>query len=435
MFKRCVILIIIFISVSAFSVFDCNASDVKMGYGWSINSSESQAVEESLEMMKTTLKNPDFVLLLTESSYENVPLIAEELYKKTGGAKIFGMEGSYAVFSNDGIHTGEKGALAILGIKASGWKVGVGVIGMSSAETPIQIKENAIAAIKAAVNDAGKSLEEKPDLILIAPAKLKEEQILKAVDYIFGDDVRISGGTPGGTFVTANNRAVENGMAIALIYADSKIGSGFHAGIAVDRKKSGIVTKMGDSRRVIKEIDNQPAFEVYRKWAEGGLDDIDTSKQTDIWSRSYALVRVYNLADDEMGTKVVVPVKVNPDLSMITGADISKNEHLYFATATRQAYVKRAGTIVQKALLDGKIKFSELLGGIHFYCRGAAFSQFGRNSANLQSLVDETNKKMKDKPYIGTFTAGEQGNIRGYGIFMGNLTSSMAVLVNQINSI
>jgi hypothetical protein len=37
---------------------------------------------------------------------------------------------------------------------------------------------------------------------------------------------------------------------------------------------------------------------------------------------------------------------------------------------------------------------------------------------------------MQGKPYIGTFTAGEQGNICGYGIFMGNLTSAMAVFGN-----
>ncbi len=427
MFERCVILITTFLTVAAFSFSDCDASDVKMGYGWSVNSNETIAVEEAHAMMNRAVKNPDLVILLTESSYKNDSLIAEELYKKLNGAKIFGMEGSYAVFSNDGIHTGKNGSLAILGIQAPGWKVGVGVKDMSSSVTPMQIKENTIEAIKEAAEDAGKTLEEKPDLILIAPSKLKEEPVLKAVEYVFGGDVRISGGTPGGTFVTANSRAVENGMAIALIYADSKIGAGFHSGIAVDRQKSGVVTRMGETRRIIKEIDNRPAFEVYREWAEGGLDDIDTSEKTAIWSRAFALVRVYNLADDEMGTKVVVPVSVNPDLSMITGADISENEHLYFATATRQAYVKRAGTIVQQSLLDGKIKISELAGGIHFYCRGAAFSQFGRNSRNLQSLVDETNKKMKDKPYIGTFTAGEQGNIRGYGIFMGNLTSSMAV--------
>jgi small ligand-binding sensory domain FIST len=82
---------------------------------------------------------------------------------------------------------------------------------------------------------------------------------------------------------------------------------------------------------------------------------------------------------------------------------------------------------VRQALVDGKVKYSELAGGVHYYCRGAAFSQFGRNREKLQALVNETNKKMKEKPYVGTFTAGEQGNIPGYGIFMGNLTSSMAV--------
>ena len=214
---------------------------------------------------------------------------------------------------------------------------------------------------------------------------------------------------------------------MAVIYADTKIGAGFHAGIAVDNSKSGVVTAMGASPRIIKEINNRPAFEVYRQWAGGALDDVNPAESPAIWSRSYALVRVYNLAGSDMGEKVVVPIKVNPDLSMITGANVSEGEHLHFATATKNAYIKRAGTIVQQALVEGKIKYSELAGGVHYYCRGAAFSQFGKDRDNLQVLVDETNKKMKGKPYIGTFTAGEQGNISCYGIFMGNLTSAMAV--------
>ena len=83
---------------------------------------------------------------------------------------------------------------------------------------------------------------------------------------------------------------------------------------------------MGGTRRIIKEINNKPAFEVYRKWADGALDDVNVSEPTSIWSRPFALVRVYNLAQNEVGTKVVVPIKVNPDLSMVTGADISEGE-------------------------------------------------------------------------------------------------------------
>ena len=416
---------LVFLVLSLFS--EIKAADIKIGYGWSINPAESEAVQEAVEMMSKTVDRPDLVILFVESSYEKDDLIARDLYKLTHAARIFGLEGSYAVFSNDGIHVGEKGSLAVLGIKAPEWRIGVSIRDMAEAKTPMQIKEMAIDAIKEAVNNAGRTLEDEPDLVLIAPAKLKEEPILNAIEYIFGKNVRISGGTPGGSITIANDSAVENGFAISVIYSDSKIGAGFHAGIAVDKNKSGLVTAMGNSPRIIKEINNRPAFEVYRQWAEGGLDDVNTADKNAIWSRAYALVRVYNLADNEMGTKVVVPITVNPDLSMVTGADISEGELLYFATATREAYVKRAGTIVQQALLDGKIKYNELNGGIHFYCRGAAFSQFGKNKENLQALVDETNKKMKDKPYIGTFTAGEQGNIRGYGIFMGNLTSSMAV--------
>jgi hypothetical protein len=428
-FKSIIIITALYFIQMPFSLVQ--AADIKMGYGWSVNPDESGAVKEAFKMLRKTIDKPDLVILLVESSYEKDDLIAGELYKLTNGARIFGLEGSYGVFSNDGIHVGEKGSLAILGIKAPSWSIGVSVKDMSGGKTPMQIKELTIDTIKEAINNAGRTLEDEPDLVLVAPAKLKEEPILNAIEYIFGKNVRISGGTPGGAISIANDRAIENGFSIAVIYADTKIGAGFHAGIAVDKAKSGIVTAMGDSPRVIKEINNRPAFEAYRKWAEGGLDDVDTSKKTDIWSRSYALVRVYNLADNEMGTKVVVPISVNPDLSMVTGADISEGENLYFATASRQAYVKRAGTIVGQALLDGNIKYSELVGGIHFYCRGAAFSQFGRNRENLQALVDETNKKIKERPYIGTFTAGEQGNIKGYGIFMGNLTSSMAVFGNK----
>ncbi|MBN1847959.1 MAG: FIST C-terminal domain-containing protein [Deltaproteobacteria bacterium] len=405
----------------------CGPAEVKIGYGWSVNADEAKAVQEAVEMMRMTISKPNLVILLIESSYENDSIIAQNLYRLANKPKVYGLEGTYAVFSRDGVHVGEKGSLAILGIEAPSWSVGVGVMDMSNAETPTQIKEMALKAIKSAIDDAGKTTEDKPSLVFIAPTKLKEEPILSAIEYVFSNDVRIVGGSPGGPNTIANDRVVENGFVLAVIYADTKIGAGFHAGIAVDRNKSGVVTTMGETHRIIKEINNKPAFEVYRNWADGALDDVNVSESTSIWSRSFALVRVYNLAQNEVGTKVVVPITVNPDLSLVTGADISEGEHLYFATASKKAYIKRAGTIVQQALVEGKIKYPELVGGVHYYCRGAAFSQFGRDRENLQPLVNETNKKMNGKPYIGTFTAGEQGNISGYGIFMGNLTSSMAV--------
>jgi hypothetical protein len=402
------------------------AAEVKIGNGWSINSNEEKAVEESVTMMKKDVKNPNIIFLFSEASYEDDQLIAKRLRELTG-AKIVGLEGTYAVFTEDGIHVGEKGSLAILGIEASSWKIGIGVVDMSEKETPVQIKAAASQAIEQAVRDAKKTLEDKPSWIFVAPTKLKEEPILEAIENVFGKNVKISGGTPGSPNVTANTEVVANGFALAIVYADTKIGTGFHAGIAIDNSKFGVVTAMKDNRRTIKEIDGKPAFEVYRKWAKGKLDDLNPAETPAIWSRSFALVRTYNLAGGKIGKKVVVPIKVNPDLSIITGADVKEGEKLYFATATKKAYIKRAGTIIHQSLVDGRIKYSELAGGLHVYCRGAAFSQFGKNKENLQQIIDESNRKINRKPYIGTFTAGEQGNIRGHGFFMGNLTSSMVL--------
>jgi hypothetical protein len=403
------------------------AASVKIGYGWSVNPDETKAVQEAVAMMQKNTVKPNLVVLLSEASYDRDDVIARELSKLTSGAKVFGLEGTYAVFTSDGIHVGEKGSLAILGIEAPSWKIGIGVTDMSDADTSLKIKEKAAQAIEDAIKDAGKTREDVPSLILLAPTKLKEEPILEAIEYIFGRNTKITGGTPGSPRVTANDKVVENGFVLAIIYADTKIGAGFHAGIIVDKDKSGIVTKMGTDRRTIKQINNRPAFEVYNEWTDGALKDIDPAKTPEIWARTYALVRVYDLAAGELGTKVVVPIKVNPDLSLITGADVSEGENLYFAHSTQKAFIKRAGTIVSKSLVDGKIKYTELAGGIHFYCRGAAFSQFGRDKNNLKVLVDETNTKMEGKPYIGTFTAGEQGNIAGFGCFMGNLTSAMVL--------
>ncbi|BBO83776.1 hypothetical protein DSCO28_43420 [Desulfosarcina ovata subsp. sediminis] len=147
----------------------CEAVGVKIGYGWSINPDEAKAVQEAIVMMRKTITKPDLVILFAEASYENDEVIARHLSKLTNGAKIYGIEGTYAIFTGDGIHVGEKGSLAILGIEAPSWNVGIGVKDMSDAKTPMQIKERSISAIEDAIRDAGKTKEDEPSLVLVAP--------------------------------------------------------------------------------------------------------------------------------------------------------------------------------------------------------------------------------------------------------------------------
>lgn len=65
-----------------------------MGYGWSIDPDEARAASEATSMLKKQIGSPDFLVVLTESSYQNNDIIARELSRIFRGVKVFGLEGS-----------------------------------------------------------------------------------------------------------------------------------------------------------------------------------------------------------------------------------------------------------------------------------------------------------------------------------------------------
>jgi len=413
---------------------ECNAA-IKVGIGWSVNADETKAVNEALVMLRKSVKNPNFVFILNESAYDD-NVVIKALNNSLKNTKIFGYEVSFAVFTQEGIHRGEKGSLALMGIEAEEWAVGVGGIDMSTAVKVDDIQKTAIKAIETAILNAGKKRGDVPSVVLLAPTKLKEEPILDAVQAMFGKDVKVMGGTPGSPMVFANDQVIDNGFALAVLYANTKVGVGYHSGvqtgIRMDKKLSGVITAMGKDSRILKEINGRLAFDVYNEWSEGRFDYIDIKNLKEpfaIWKTSgrNPLVKKYDLGDGKFGTNVTIPLKVLPDHSIILGTDHKVGETLYYAVGIKRAYVKRAGAIVKHALVNGRIKKKNLIGGIHAYCRGAAFGQLGKEISKLEPLVSETKKEMNGMPFIGGFTAGEQGNIPGHGCFHGNLSSSMVV--------
>ena len=53
------------------------------------------------------------------------------------------------------------------------------------------------------------------------------------------------------------------------------------------------------------------------------------------------------------------------------------------------------------------------------------------NGKIKQKYVRYLGKEMNGKPFIGGFTSGEQGNIKGYGCFHGSLSSAMIVFGDE----
>src|SRR3990167_924961 len=141
--KAKIITVIMLIGVAGSMMFSaqCEAA-VKIGYGWSVNPDETKAVAEAVGMLQKTIESPDLVFILNESSYDDAAVIKalRELLKDT---KIFGYDVSFAVFTQDGIHRGENGSLALLGFDANNWVIGVGGISMASMTEVGDIKKAA----------------------------------------------------------------------------------------------------------------------------------------------------------------------------------------------------------------------------------------------------------------------------------------------------
>ena len=404
------------------------ADPLIMARGWSVNPAGGKvAIEEAIAMMRKTLENPTFIVLYTTAGYGERE-IAETLRNRFPEAKLFGMNVYKGVFSTDGLHLGEKGSLAILGFAGGDLVFGVGAGEVCDGADVAALTES---TIEDAVRDAGKTLSDKPAVILLGATKGREDAIVAGIADTFAGDIPLIGGTHcddafGQGVVLGNGALHKPGVIVGLIYSDAKIGASFSSGF-VGKKKSGRITN-GDGR-LLKEIDGRPAQEVYREWAAGHFDDIDCSAQSVLVMSSAVcpLAKAIQLSNGKLRYIPVRPWRFNPDGSLNTGGDIHNGDTIYYVEGNTRALRKRAGVVTRDALVNGNIKIKDIAGGLHVYCGGAAKTLGLGEGDEAGKMVGEIQAYMGGRPFIGGFTAGEQGTIPGYGYFHGNLMSAMVV--------
>lgn len=404
------------------------AEDLKMAQGWSVNTGGGQvAANEAIAMMQKGVKKPRFIVLYTTAEYGEQE-IAKTLRTRFPKAKLVGMNSYKGVFSSDGLHIGERGSLAILGFSGGDLVFGIGVRQVSKGEDVTAITKEVFAE---AARDAGKTLKDKPSVIFLGAMKGQEDAIVNGINGIFPEDVPLVGGTHcddrfGQGYVIGNDKIYKPGIIVALIYSKGRIGAGFNSGF-VGKKKSGKITAC--TGRLLKEIDGRPAVEVYREWAHGHFDDINSSKESVLVMSSAVcpLAKAIQLSSGKLRYVPVRPWRFNPDGSLNMGGDVQNGDMIYYVEGNKMALQRKTAVVVRKAMVNGKIKIKEVAGGLHIYCAGAAKTLGLEKGGATDKMIADIKNAMGGKPFIGGFTAGEQGTIPGYGFFHGNLMSSMVV--------
>ncbi len=404
------------------------AEDLRMAQGWSVNPDGGKhAADEAIAMMIKVVKNPRFIVLYTTAEYGEQE-IAKTLRARFPEAKLVGMNSYKGVFTSDGLHIGKRGSLAILGFSGGDLVFGIGARQVPKGGNAMAITKEVFA--EAAI-DAGKTLKDKPSVIFLGAMKGQEDAIVKGISNIFPQDVPLVGGTHcdnsfGQGYVIGNDKIYKPGIIVALIYSKGRIGSGFNSGF-VGKKKSGKITAC--TGRLLKEIDGRPAVEVYREWAHGHFDNINSSKKPVMVMSSAVcpLAKAIRLSNGNLRYIPVRPWRFNPDGSLNMGGDVHKGDTIYYVEGNKIALQRKTAVVVRKSMVNGKIKIKEVAGGLHIYCAGAAKTLGLEKDGATAKMITDIHKTMDGKPFIGGFTAGEQGAIPGYGFFHGNLMSSMVV--------
>lgn len=399
----------------------------EVGYGWSVKNSAEEATAESISMMKAKLagKLPHYILVYYTVAYEPQQIITAIRKEFGSSVQIQGMSSLVGVMSNDGYHVGEVGSMAMLGVASDKVKIGVAGVDLNS----MSPHEAGRKVIQDAIEKAGQS--GMPKMVYVVNAPGVEEKILPGMEEILGTKIPIIGGTSGDNDLSgkwtqfANDTVYSKGVISAAVYTDSKIGTSYEFGYLTTEHR-GIATKTDG--RILYEIDNKPAAEVYNEWA-GGIFAKELSEGGNILQPAtyHPIAKV--LKSQETGVShldVFHPGYINLPEKSITGfIDIAQGDEVVLLEGSWEWLVNRAQTTAHAAMASENIAQGDALFTFYTFCGGTLLAIPEEERYRVPLLLGD---ELGDVPFVGGFTLGEQVYMPGIGNRHANLVNSIAII-------
>lgn len=401
---------------------------VSVGYGWSVNNDEAKAVEEAVSSVKMQLndKSPEFVLLFSTVGYDSEKVLGE-VRRLLGDVQVYGGTSCLGVLSKNGFHIGEKGSLALMAISSENITFGVGG---ASIDDYSSAREAGKAAIWEAISATGK--EDSPKIVLMTAAPGEEEEILAGIEEVIGRGVPVFGGSSADNDITgkwkqfSNEHVYSNGITLAVIYTDLKVGWAFEAGYLRTENRGAITKAEG---RVIYEIDGRPAAEVYNDWTAGIVaEELETGGSVLRKATFHPLAKVLKKAEKEY-TISIHPLSINAsDHSLTVFANVEEGDKVLLMHGDWELLLNRCLTTATKALESQDLSEEGVSFAIYDYCAGTMLAIPEEERSKIPALVKTG---IGNAPFIGTFTFGEQGHIRGVGNYHNNLANWIIVFTEK----
>jgi hypothetical protein len=361
----------------------------------SSNAADARAAgKEAAAKVKKGLDGAKVAFVYAGVQYDLAAMLAG-IGEELPGVPVLGNTSFTGVITDEGYISGDKGFVGILALG----DISVGVAGAPKGSGGA--RETGRQAAKEALKNAGKDRSCPPDYFFMAAPPGEEEFYLKGVSDVIGR-VPFFGGSAADNTISgewklfAGKQVFADGIVLAFFYADKPAASLF-TGAYNETGDVGIITKVRD-KRVLVEIDGQPALKKYAAWR--GLDP-ETLKGGNLL---VATITSPLGVKDRLGdlTAIRHPMNGNDDYSMNIGANLAEKT----AVIRMEGSVDHLIATASQTILELRAKAGGTPAAYHLvHCggrRAGIGDRIGEVAAGVKKAVDGV-------PFIMEFTFGEYG--------------------------
>jgi hypothetical protein len=290
----------------------------------------------------------------------------------------------------------------------------------ASADLGTDPEAAAALATRTALARAGR-VGEAPDLVWMTAAPGREEAVLAGIKQVVGPRTLIVGGSAGdddltggwSQFSTGSSHAV--GVTVSVLFPSGPVTCCFMGDHAPTRS-SGIVTAARG--RVLLEIDDRPAADVYAEWSRIPLPDPGRRARPVLTESLYwPLGRVAGHLSGTPLHLVAHPAEIRSDGSVLAFAEFVAGDRIWQMMASTPGALPQAERVAHQARAACETR---PLGALLVICGGAVKANRHRIERVQQAVLGA----LGPVPFLGLFTYGEQGAFPGGQSLHGNLMMS-----------
>ncbi len=383
---------------------------------YSMQQDSASAVKDALAQ----LENSPSLLVVYASVGHNINVVYETLSAEKPGVAIHGGTSCLGAMTQAGFHAADGVGLALMSFEDEAGNYGVG-----TAEIGADPVAAGVAAIQNAIAASGR-FGEPPTLVWITGVPGSEEAVQQGIQSVIGSQVPIAGGSSADNAVAGewmqftNQGVTANNLVVTAMYPSTKISFAFHSGYW-PTETVGKVTKANG--RTLAEIDGRPAADVYNEWTNGQIEDHVRGGNVLADSTMFPLGRKVGEYAGFANYQLIHPAGVDEAGALNTFADVEEGTELILMNGSETSLISRAGRVAQTALNAGHLDPEDISGALVIYCAGCMLAVQDK----MDAVASEIKTALGAKPFLGTFTFGEQGCFIGGDNYHGNLMISVVI--------